>query len=301
MSAFTAILLLLTLSPAFAQSGSRPYIVKPLAAGVYFFSCNFYSNLFIVTGKGVIATDPISRNVAELYARAIREVTDEPVRYVIYSHDHTDHIAGGAVFAKTAQFIAHENARANIIARGNPDIVVPQITFKDDYTLRLGEKEIRLLYFGENHSNSNIAIYLPAERVLMLVDMVYPGSVPFRDLPGTDVRKFMATLHQVKGLDFHTLVYGHGLPGTKDWVDKYIHYFDDLIAEVKKNMVEIGYTEAVRDQSQANARGMLDAMIERLATRSVEGLRSKYGGWGGYDDWAVMNATRIVLFLIMDG
>lgn len=300
MSRLAVILFLLALAPGPAAGFSPPYVVKPLADGVYLFSCNFYSNLFIVTGQGVIATDPVSPRVAELYAKAIREVTDQPVRYVIYSHDHTDHIAGGAVFARTAQFIAHENARANIVARGNPEIVVPQVTFKDEYALRLGGKEVRLLYFGENHSNSNIAIFLPAERVLMLVDMVYPGSVPFRDLPGTDIRKFLATLRKVKELDFHTLVYGHGLAGTKDWVDKYIHYFDDLIAEVKKNMAEIGYDQAVRDQGQANARGTLDAMIERLATRSAEGLRPKYGGWGGYDDWAVMNATRIVLFLIMD-
>src|SRR5947209_4357432 len=285
-----------------AQRPAKPYTVTRLADGVYLFSAYFYSSLFIVTSGGVIATDPISPKVAGLYLQAIESLTDKPVRYVIYSHDHTDHIAGGAVFASTAQFIAQENARVNILARGNPAIVTPQITFKDRYELKLGGKEVRLLYFGENHSNSNIAIYLPAEKILMMVDMVYPGSVPFRDLPGTDIRKYLDTLRRLREVDFKILLYGHGPPGAKQWVDRYIAYFDDLIAEARKLRQEMSYEEMVEEhQGSADVRELFDLYVERVAERAVEALRPKYGRWGGYDEWAVMNARRMVLFRIMDG
>ncbi|MBV8855419.1 MAG: MBL fold metallo-hydrolase [Acidobacteria bacterium] len=301
-AALLCLLLCACAAGARAQRPARPYTVARLADGVYLFSAYFYSSLFVVTGQGVIATDPISPRVAQLYAQAIEGVTDQPVRYVIYSHDHTDHVAGGAVFAGTAQFVAQENARANIIARGDPDIVVPQITFRDHYEIKLGGREVRLLYFGENHSDSNVAIYLPAEKILMMVDMVYPGSVPFRDLPGTDVRKYLGTLRRLREIDFKILLYGHGSPGTKQWVDQYIAYFDDLIAEVRRLRRELSYEELVEEQQgRGDVRGLFDLYVERVAERAVETLRPKYGRWGGFDEWAIMNARRIVLYLIMDG
>src|SRR5262249_19720518 len=153
----------------------------------------------------------------------------------------------------------------------------------------------------ENHSNGNIGIYLAAEKILMLVDMVYPGSVPFRDLPGTDIRKFLETLQRVRELDFKTLIYGHGPPGGKEWVDKYLEYFNDLVAAVKKTESEVTYYNVMLEQRESDPRKVLDAYIERIAARAVEAIRAKYGQWGGFDDWAPMNATRVVLFLMMDG
>jgi glyoxylase-like metal-dependent hydrolase (beta-lactamase superfamily II) len=303
LRALLLIVLALRFSPpaGLAQLTSQLYQIEELAPGVYLFSAYFYSNLFIVTSEGVIATDPISPLVAGLYARAIRSVTDQPVRYVIYSHDHTDHIAGGGVFAETAKFIAHENARQNLLERKNPNIVVPDITFKDQYTLELGGKTLKLMYFGENHSNSTIGILLPKERILMLVDLVYPGSVPFRDLPGTDVRKLLLTLERVRILDFDQLVYGHGPAGPKIWVDRYIAYLNDMIETVRKLQVGQSYEALIRrQQGRVDARRLLDLSIDDVAQRAVEELRPKYGRWGGYDEWAILNAKKIVLYLIME-
>lgn len=280
--------------PAGAQ---QAFTVERLTGNVYTFRAGFYANLFVTTPEGVIATDPINPAVAKLYRRAIGQVTRQPVRYVIYSHDHSDHISGGAVFRQSARFVAHENARARIRARHNPDIVPPDITFHDEYTLTLGGTAVRLIYFGENHSTSNVAIFLPQERVLMFVDMVYPGSVPFRDLPGTDVRTFLDTLPRLRELEFDTLIYGHGPPGTKEWVDKYIAYFQDLTTELTKVT-----TENVNGGSgrRLDARKALDDYIDRVVARAVEALRPKYGRWGGYDEWAPMNAKAMFFYLMMD-
>jgi len=279
---------------------SLPYEVDPLAPGVYAFRAGFYTNLFVVTPEGVIATDPISPGVARLYKRAIGEITREPVRYVIYSHDHTDHIAGGAVFRDTAQFVAQENAVARIKTRHNPQIVPPDIPFRDDYTLRLGGKTVRLLYLGDNHSPSNIAILLPAERILMFVDMVYPGSVPFRDLPGTDVRAFLATLPRIRALDFQTLVYGHGPAGTREWVDQYAHYFDDLIAALTTAQTSDFSNSFSASGLPVDPRAALDRYVDAVVARAVAALRPKYGRWGGFDEWAPLNAKAVYFYLMMD-
>lgn len=70
----------------------------------------FYNTVFTVTDEGVVARDPINREAAAAYRAAIPQVTDQPIRYVVYSHDHLDHITGAdgiqmteAMFVKTAQ------------------------------------------------------------------------------------------------------------------------------------------------------------------------------------------------------
>lgn len=294
-------LLALALPPAAdAQRTSDLYELEELAPNVYRFSAFFYTNLFVVTPEGVIATDPISPMVAQLCSRAIRSVTDLPVRYVIYSHDHTDHISGGAAFPE-ATFIAHENARKAILERGNDTIVPPDVTFEDRYTLEFGGRVVELYYFGENHSKSNVGILLPQDKILMLVDLVRPGSVPFRDLPGTDLREFLRTLEEVKKLDFDWLVYGHGPAGPSHWIDKYLIYFDDLIAAVKTAEKDIPYSRFFPQEGGGNARSILDTRIDEVARRVVEVMRRDYGHWGGYDDWALLNAKKVVLYLIMEG
>jgi hypothetical protein len=135
----------------------------------------------------------------------------------------------------------------------------------------------------------------------MLVDMVYPGSVPFRDLPGTNVGKLLATLERVRILEFDQLVYGHGPAGPKIWVDKYIAYLNDMIAAAKKSQDELSYETLFQQHGRSNARKLLDLSIDDVAQRTVEALRPKYGLWGGYDDWAILNAKKIVLHLIMEG
>lgn len=275
------------------------YTVRHLAGGAYLFSANFYSSLFVVTSEGVIVTDPVSPATAHLYQEAIHRISQKPVRYVIYSHDHTDHIAGGVVFRDTAEFIAHENARAHILERGNPDIVVPQRTFRDHYNLHLGDEQIRLLYLGHNHTDSNIAILLPKERVLMFVDMIYPGSVPFRDMPGTSLPGFVKTLERVKKLDFDLLLYGHGPPGKREWVDKYIAYFSDMRESLERNERLIPFAEVMAKPS-ADPRQTLDLYVERITGKTVEDLRPKYGSWGGFDEWAPMNVQRVFFYLMME-
>src|SRR5215217_4546813 len=98
-------------------------------------------SLLVVAVSGDITTDPGSQQGperAEAYRAAIASVTDQPVRYLIYSHDHADHATGGAVFADTATFISHRNAVEKLAALNDPRTPVPQIAFTDRLTIELG-------------------------------------------------------------------------------------------------------------------------------------------------------------------
>src|SRR3954467_12912720 len=95
---------------------------------VYIFRYGGHQSMFIVTPAGVIATDPISeRRPAKPYIDAIQAVTKAPIKYVIYSHSHFDHMAGGKPFKDLgATFVAHKNAKARIAALKPDDVVVPE-------------------------------------------------------------------------------------------------------------------------------------------------------------------------------
>ena len=104
--------------PAQAQQPAKPPTITTTKVegteNVYIFRYQNSQSMFVVTGDGVIATDPIGygRPQAPMtYLEEIRKVTSQPVKYVIYSHNHFDHIAGGKPFKDAgAKFVAHKNA-----------------------------------------------------------------------------------------------------------------------------------------------------------------------------------------------
>src|SRR5215207_7638052 len=162
-------------APQGSQSAAE---LTRLAEDVYVFRSLTHQALFIVTDAGVIATDPIGESnplSPPLYRASIAAVTDQPVRYVVYSHDHKDHNEGGYVFAGEAEFVAHRLAAPKIAAR--PDSQsgrspAPTVLLDDTYTIDLGGKQVELLYLGRNHSDNSIVMHYPARRVLFGVDFV---------------------------------------------------------------------------------------------------------------------------------
>ncbi len=102
-------------NPAWSQfsTAADHYGAYEIGAGVYLFVYRGTNGLFMVTDEGVIVVDPISEEAAPKFLAAIRAVTDAPIKYLVYSHWHWDHIQGGQVFKDAgATIIAHEKCIA---------------------------------------------------------------------------------------------------------------------------------------------------------------------------------------------
>lgn len=149
--------------------------VNFIAEGLYSFRWGAYRSLFMVTRDGVIVTDPISPEAAIAYREAISRITDLPVRYVVYSHAHWDHARGGRIFKEEgARFVAQERCADNFRESPDPDIVLPDITFRTQYQVKLGGQSLDLHYFGPSHGTC-LSVMIPRpHKMLYTVDLLTP-------------------------------------------------------------------------------------------------------------------------------
>ena len=231
--------------PAGAQQ-ARPAIETKKVEGtdnVYIFRNVNHQAMFIVTSEGVIATDPVAYGKpagGKAYLDEIRKVTDKPVKYVVYSHHHYDHIAGGQAFKDAgAVFIAHANAKKRLVPLKDPHTVIPDKTFSKSMTLKLGDTTLELIYLGPNHSDSNIVMRLPKEKLIFLVDTIPVGAFPGRGFIDIDPLKTEAFIEKVLKLDWQRMIPGHpGNPndrlGTKEDAQNILTLMREASADMKK-------------------------------------------------------------------
>jgi glyoxylase-like metal-dependent hydrolase (beta-lactamase superfamily II) len=276
-----ALLAVFATTPVFAQTAQRPVFATTKVDGtdnVYIFRYENHQAMFVVTKAGVIATDPISlrRPAAKAYIEEIRKITQAPIKYVIYSHSHYDHIAGGQPFKDLgATFVAHRNAKKRIAELKPADVVVPDQVVDTDKTITLGGTVLELHYVGKNHSDSTLVMRLPKEKIIFTVDWIPLQAVQFRGLADTYVPDIEQGLKKVIAMDWDKLIPGHPGPGgrqtgTKDDARNALAYLQDLSAAAKKAV----------DDGKSYADAQKDIKLP------------KYESWGGYGPFLPMNVER---------
>ena len=156
----------------------KGYLVEEIRNGLFWITDGVFNTIFLVTNEGVIAVDA-PPSIGKNYLKAISEVTDKPITHVIYSHDHIDHIGSAGMFPKNAVISLKRKPLLNYKSQysGHECYYCSTNTyesFSNNYTLDW-EPNPRLDYYGDNHLPGNIFIYAPKQKVLMLVDVIFPG------------------------------------------------------------------------------------------------------------------------------
>jgi glyoxylase-like metal-dependent hydrolase (beta-lactamase superfamily II) len=261
-----------------AHAQAPPFETKKIADNVYAFRYQFHQSMFVVTPDGVIATDPIGYlrpPAVTAYLAEIRRITPAPVRYVVYSHHHYDHIAGGRPFKdQGATFVAHRNARAHLERLRYPDAVIPDVAVDDRHALELGGTRLELTWVGRNHSDNSLVMRLPKERLIFTVDFIPIDTVQFRNMPDGFLPDWLDSLDRVLALEWDRMIPGHpyagGRLGTKDDVRNLKQYMMDLSDAVKQ----------AADQGKC-----FDAAMKEIKL-------PKYEKWGNYEQHLPGNVER---------
>jgi len=229
---------LMALAPALAQTvpEMKPVQVSPSAWYVQGVSAlgspenqNFISNAaFIVTPAGVVVIDALgSPALAERLLAAIRQITPLPVKYVIVTHYHADHIYGLQVFkAQGATILAHKEGRDYLnsdtarqrLAASREDLapwidantrLVPADRWLDaDEMLEIGGVKLYIRHVGPSHTPEDQVVWMPHEKVLFAGDLVFRSRIPF--VGQADSGHWIKALDQLLAFDATTIVPGHG-------------------------------------------------------------------------------------------
>jgi glyoxylase-like metal-dependent hydrolase (beta-lactamase superfamily II) len=258
-------------SSAMAQSAERE--ITRVTYDVYRFQNRYHVNMFVITGDGVVVTDPINAEAAAWLKPEIEKITDEPITHLIYSHSHLDHAAGGTEYGDVPNVIAHRNAPEDI------DLVEPTVRFDDTLSFDVGSKTFELTYLGPGHGTDLIAIVVRPDDVAFVVDAVSSKRLFYRDFPGADVDDWIAQVEKVDSLDFDILIGGHGPVGVKRDVRLGLDYLRELRAQVLQGLESGLSVEEVKE------------------TVTMDDYRD----WENYGQWRALNVEGMARHLIESG
>jgi glyoxylase-like metal-dependent hydrolase (beta-lactamase superfamily II) len=239
VAAFSGLFSLICVT-AFAQRGGGPAAgqtvekIKLLKPNLYEITGGGANTLVRVTNQGVIVVD--TKNPGDVnfnrVMEEIKSVTDQPVKYVINTQHHPDHVGNNQKFIDAgAQVVALEALKTWM---GNDprtkDIPGrPTQTFAKDYTLKLADAEVRLYSFGRGHTGDDTMVYFPDAKIVMVSDQITDGTPIVDFANGGSATGWTKILDGVLGLDFELAIPGRGEPKSRTDVQAYRNRFDTLV------------------------------------------------------------------------
>ncbi|NDD73624.1 MAG: MBL fold metallo-hydrolase [Gammaproteobacteria bacterium] len=213
--------------------------VTEIGPGYYTFRHKGLRNIFLVTKAGVIVTDPIEPEAARVLREEIRKITPLPVKYVVYSHQHWDHVRGGRIFKEEgAKFVSHANCVAHFKDLPEPEIVMPDETFTGErHELRLGERTLKLRYLGPNHGDCLIVMTPDHVNVPFIVDLGTAGGMPLPYIADYSLHNWVRSLRELESWDFESYVGGHGIAiAPKNRLTERREYVEGLMQETRREL-----------------------------------------------------------------
>lgn len=255
-----------------------------VAGNIYQYSTGHgYTSLFVVTTAGVIAIEPANTKHAKGMVAAIKAVTKQPIRYLLHSHNHWDHSAGGKAFRDAgAKILAHKEAYDWMKANPRGDVALPDEGWtgkrKD---IKLGGTTVEMHYVGMSHGLGMTVFRIAEQKVAYIADIVTPKRVLFSIVPDFNINQWKRALKEVEALDFNKAVFSHSgsgsAVGSKADVVANREFIEDLqkaiVAEFKKGTSFAKVPQAVK--------------------------LPKYKNWAMYKEWLPLNVWRVMLDMHM--
>jgi len=216
----------------------------------------FISNAYgILTSKGWVVIDSLSTpELAKKFIYKLKKVSNKPIRYLLITHYHLDHYFGASEFKKEGAKIIgsegllnfYESGQAEMYLEGikktfgdifnNVKLVKPDIVVKDKKQLKIDGKTYLLIVMTPAHTNSDLVLYIPEEKIAFVGDLVFKDRVPFVGDTNSNSKNWLKILEKLKNMDIKVIYNGHNDPIDKSAIDftyEYIKFLRDEISKMK--------------------------------------------------------------------
>lgn len=246
------------------------------------------ANLGIIVGRRAVAVVDTGGSIAvgKRLIQAIRLITDKPIRYVINTHDHPDHIFGNAAFPRSVTFVGHHNLPAELAKRGTyylgsyrqqlgdaaiaaVRIIPPTLLVNDETTLDLGDRRLRVTAWSPAaHTNCDLTVLDETSGVLYSGDLVFLQHIPVLD---GSLKGWLSILPRLALMPAKVVVPGHG---------RLVAPWPQALDDERRYLTVL--EQDTRREIAGGAR-LADA-VTRIAS-------SERGRWLLFDDYNARNAT----------
>ena len=256
---------------------AKGYRIQQLGEGVYMITDGAYQSMFMTYEDGVVVVDA-PPSYASHIPTAIAEIIDKPITHLVYSHSHIDHIGGATSLGAKPIIVAHAETNRLLARDSDPNRPLATVTFDSQYRLSVGTQVLELSYHGNAHVPGNIFIYAPKQRVLMAVDVVFPGWMPWRRFAvAQDVPAYFEQVKKINNWNFETLVAGHvARTGTRADVAMQLAFMEDVKAAAQTALKRTTPGEGLNPVDRGNPWAVFDHYIDRVAMDCVNQLTPKW-------------------------
>jgi cyclase len=243
ISSFLLLFAFVTSAPAQDKLDAVTVRAAKAAGNVYFLDCagGFGGgNVAASVGDdGILLVDDMYAAMGPKLLAALKTLSDKPVRIVLNTHFHGDHIQGNKNFHGTAVIIGQENIAKRLIAANKESAptldYVPAVTFSDRISINFNGEEIQMIHFPNTHTDGDSIVYFTKSKVLHLGDMFFFGMFPaVYTQGGGDIRQLVRSIEKIVA-DFPAdtkVIPGHGDLATMQDLKNYLAMLKETIAIV---------------------------------------------------------------------
>jgi glyoxylase-like metal-dependent hydrolase (beta-lactamase superfamily II) len=146
-----------------------------------------------VGSDGILIIDDQFAQLAEKIRAALTQLNPGPLKFILNTHYHGDHVGSNAIFGKEGTIIAHENVRKRVMVpskRGERTVDAldpagwPVITFEDEVGVHFNGEDIRFIHLPAGHTDGDGVVFFPKSNVIHMGDLMFSGRFPFIDVDG---------------------------------------------------------------------------------------------------------------------
>jgi glyoxylase-like metal-dependent hydrolase (beta-lactamase superfamily II) len=256
---------------------SKGYRTQKLGDSLYMITDGGIQSAFMTYEDGVVVIDAPQAFATRIPA-AVAEVTNKPITHLIYSHFHADHIGGAKDLGGHPIIIAQTETNRLLARDKDPNRPLASVTFDRHYKLSVGSQVLELSYHGNAHAPGNIFIHAPKQRTLIVIDVIFPGWMPWRRLAlAQDVPGLFEQVKEINNMDFDTFVGGHvARTGTRADVATQLSFMEDLRAAAQTALKSNTPGEGLNPADRSNTWAFFDHYIDRVAIGCVNQLSPKW-------------------------